>query len=142
VEAGYLEHQEKRRNQRALWGANSNRAKDLWGALEDETALATGEARLNPGNQIGGVPSFGEDTSQLVCTDIGETTFDVQEKSRYFEGSILKKAYFVGEGSNSVETAQTGQGPRLIGVFKAKGAGGCGETKGRQSFEYLGDGFE
>jgi len=116
VEAGYIKHEEKRRNRRALRGANSDWAKDLWCTLEDETALATGEGRLNPGNQIGGYPSFGEDTSQLVCTSIVETTFDVQEKSRYFEGSSLKKAYFPGEGSNSIETAQTGQGPTLIGV--------------------------
>jgi len=111
VEAGYVKHEEKRRNRRALRGANRDRAKNLWCALEDETALATGEERLNPGNQIGGDPSFGEDASQLVCTDIVKTTFDVQDESRYFEGSSLKKAYFVGEGSNSVKTAQTGLGP-------------------------------
>jgi len=116
VEAGYVKHKEKRRNPRALRGANSHWAKDLWCALEDESALVSGEERLNPGNQIGGDRSFGEDTSQLVCTDIVKTTFDIQEKSRYFEGSSLKKAYFVGEGSNRVETAQTGQGPTLIGV--------------------------
>ena len=81
VEAGYIKHEEKRRNRRTLRSAKSDRAKDLWCALEGETALATGEERLNPGNQIGGDPSFGENTCQLVCTDIVETPFDVQEKS-------------------------------------------------------------
>jgi len=116
VEAGYIKHKEKRLNRRALRGANSDRAKDPRCTLEDETALATREERLNPGNQIGGDPTFSENTSQLVWTDIVETTFYVQKKSRYFEGSSLKKAYFVSEGSNSIETAQTGQGPTLIGV--------------------------
>ena len=116
MEAGYIKPEEKGRNRRALRGANSDWAKDLRCTLEDETALATGEERLNPGNKIGGDPSFGEDAGQLICTDIVKTTFDVQEKSRYFEKSSLKKAYFMGEGSNSVETAQTGQGPTLIGV--------------------------
>jgi len=81
VEAGYINQKEKRRNRRALRGANSDRAKDLWRAMEDESALAIGEERLNPGNQIGGDPSFGEHYSQPVCTDIVKTTFDVQEGS-------------------------------------------------------------
>jgi len=59
AEAGYIKHNKKRRNWRALRGANSDRAKNLWSALEDDTALATGEERLNPGNQIGGDHSFG-----------------------------------------------------------------------------------
>jgi len=54
VEAGYIKHEEKRRNRGAMRGANSDRAKDLRCTLEDETALATREERLNPGNQIGG----------------------------------------------------------------------------------------
>jgi len=81
VEAAYIKHKKKGRNQRALRGANSDRAKDPWHALEDESALASGEERLNPGNQIGRDPSFGEDTSQLVCTDIVKTTFDIQKES-------------------------------------------------------------
>jgi len=48
----------------------------------------------------------------------------------------------VGESSHSVETAQTGQGPTLIGVQEAKGAGGGGKTKSRKSFEDFGDSFE
>ena len=81
MEAGYLEQKEKRRNRRALRGANSDRANDTWCALEDESPLATGEERLNPGKQIGGDPSFGEDTRQPVCTDIVKTTLDIQEES-------------------------------------------------------------
>jgi len=116
VEAGYIQHQKKRRNRRALRGANSDRAEDLRRALEDESALAFAEERLDPGNQIGGDTSFSEDSSQLICPDIVKITFDFQEESLYFEGSSLKPANFVGEGSNSVETAQTGQGPTQIGV--------------------------
>jgi len=48
----------------------------------------------------------------------------------------------VGESSDSVKTAQTGQGPTLIGVQETKGAGGGGETKSRKSFEDIGDSFE
>jgi len=47
----------------------------------------------------------------------------------------------VGESGDSVETAQTGQRPTLIGVPEAKGAGGGGKTKSRKSFEDFGDGF-
>jgi len=90
MEAGYIKHKEKTRNQRVLRGANSDQAEDLWCPLEDEPALASGEKRLNPGNQIGGDPSFGEDASQLVCTHIVKSTFDIQEESRFFEGSNLK----------------------------------------------------
>jgi len=48
----------------------------------------------------------------------------------------------VGKSSNSVETAQSGQGPTLIGVQEVKGAGGAGETKSRKSFEDLRDSFK
>jgi len=50
VEAGYIKHKEKRRDRRALRGANGDRAEDLWCALEDELALAFGEERLDPGH--------------------------------------------------------------------------------------------
>ena len=48
----------------------------------------------------------------------------------------------MGESSDSVKTAQTSQGPTLIGVQETKGAGGAGETKSRKSFEDFGDSFE
>ena len=48
----------------------------------------------------------------------------------------------MGKSSNSVETAQTGQGSTLIGVQETKGAGGGGETKSRKSFVDLGNSFE
>jgi len=48
----------------------------------------------------------------------------------------------VGKSSDSVKTAQTGQGPTLIQVQEAKGAGGGGKTKSRKSFEDFGDSFE
>jgi len=48
----------------------------------------------------------------------------------------------VGKSSDSVETAQTGLGPTLIGVQQAKAAGGRGETKSGKSFEDLGDSFK
>ena len=48
----------------------------------------------------------------------------------------------MGKSSDSVETAQTGQGPTLIGVQKGKGAGGGSETKSGKSFEDLGDSFK
>ena len=47
----------------------------------------------------------------------------------------------MGESSDTVETAQTGQGPTLIGVQEAEGAGGGGKTKSRKSFEDFGDSF-
>jgi len=40
VEAGYVKHKKKRRNRRALRGANRNRAENLRRALENESALA------------------------------------------------------------------------------------------------------
>jgi len=110
--------------------------------LEYKLALAFREERLDPGNQVSGDTSSGEDRSQLVCADVVKSTFDIQEESRYREGSGLKQADFVGESSDSVKTAQTGQGPSLIGVQEAKGAGGRGETKSRKSFEDFGDGLE
>jgi len=76
-----MKHKNKGRNRRALRGTNSDRAEDPWHTLEDESALTSGEERLNPGNQIGGDPSFGEDTGQLVGTDIVKTTIDIQEES-------------------------------------------------------------
>jgi len=48
----------------------------------------------------------------------------------------------VGESSDSVETAPTGQGPTLVGVQEAKGARGGGKTKSRKSFDNFGDSFE
>ena len=40
VEAGYIKHKKKRRNRRALRGANCNQAENLRRALENESALA------------------------------------------------------------------------------------------------------
>ena len=60
MEAGYIKHEEKRRNGRALRGANLDRAENLRRTLEDKSALAFGEERLDPGNQIGGDTSSGE----------------------------------------------------------------------------------
>ena len=48
----------------------------------------------------------------------------------------------MGKSSDRVETAQTGQGPTLIGVQEAKGAGGGSATKSGKSFEDLGDSFK
>ena len=69
MEAGYIEHKKKRRNGRALRGANSDRAENLRCTLEYESSLAFGEERLDPGNQVSGDTSSGEDHSQLVCAD-------------------------------------------------------------------------
>jgi len=74
-------HKMKRRNRRTRSGANRDRAENLRRALENESALAFGEERLIPGNQIGGDTSFGEGIGQLVSTDIVKPTFDIQEKS-------------------------------------------------------------
>jgi len=63
VEAGYVEHKKERRNRRALRGANSDRAENLRCALEYESALAFGEERLDPGNQVSGDTSSGKDSS-------------------------------------------------------------------------------
>jgi len=88
---GWLyKHKKERRNQRALRSANSDRAENLSHALEYESALAFQEERLDPGNQVRGDTSSGEDSSQLVCADIVKSTFDIQEESRNFEGSSLK----------------------------------------------------
>jgi len=81
VEAGYIKHKKKRRNGRALRGANRDRAENLRRTLENKSALAFGEERLDPGNQIGGDSPFGEGNSQLVHADIVTTSLDVQEKS-------------------------------------------------------------
>jgi len=81
VQAGYIKHKKKTRYRRALRGANRDWAENLRRALENESALAFGEERLNSGNQIGGDTSFGEDIGQLVCTDIVKTTFVIQEES-------------------------------------------------------------
>jgi len=48
----------------------------------------------------------------------------------------------MGHSVDSVETAQTGQGPTLIRVQEAKGPGGRGKTMCRKSFEDFGDSFE
>jgi len=90
VEAGYIEHKKQRRNRRAWRGANRDRAESLRRSLENELALAFREERLIPGNQIGGDTFFGEGIGQLVSADIVKTTFDIEEKSSYFEGSSLK----------------------------------------------------
>ena len=81
MEAGYIMHKQERRNWRALRGANSNRAENLRRALENESALAFREERLDPGNQVRGDTSSGEDGSQLVCADVVKSTFDIQEES-------------------------------------------------------------
>jgi len=81
MEAGYIKHKKKRRNRRALRGANLDPAENPRRTLEDKSALAFGEERLDPGNQIGGDSSFGEGIAQLVSADIVKTSFDVQEKS-------------------------------------------------------------
>jgi len=83
VEAGYIQHKKKRRNGRTLRGANSDRAENLRCTLEYELALAFGEERLDPGNQVNGDTSSGEDHSQLVCADVVKSTFDIQEESRW-----------------------------------------------------------
>jgi len=81
VEAGYIRHKQERRNWRALRAANSDRAENLRRALEYESALAFGEERFDPGNQVLGDTSSGEDGSQLVCADVVKSTFDIQEQS-------------------------------------------------------------
>ena len=81
MEAGYVKHKKERRNWRALRGANSERAENLRRSLENESALAFAEERLDPGNQISGDTSSGEDSSQLVCADVVKSTFDIQEES-------------------------------------------------------------
>ena len=60
--------------------ANSHRAENLRRSLEYESALPFGEERLDPGNQVRGDTSSGEDGSQLVCAEVVKSTFDVQEK--------------------------------------------------------------
>ena len=77
VEAGYIKHKKKRRKSRALRAANNDWAESLGCTMEDETALAFGEERLDSGNQIGQNTSSGEGTSQLICTDIVKTTFNI-----------------------------------------------------------------
>jgi len=81
VEAGYVKHKNESRNRSALRGANSDRANNLRRALEYVLALAFGEERLDPGNQVRGDTTPGEDSSQLVCTDVVKSTFDIQEES-------------------------------------------------------------
>jgi len=81
VEAGYIKHKMKRRYPRALRGANRARAENPRCPLEYESALAFGEERVDPGDQVGGDTPFGEDTGQVVCADIVKTTFDIQEES-------------------------------------------------------------
>ena len=81
MEAGYIKHKQERRHGRALRGANSDRAENLGRALEYESALAFGEERVDPGNQVGRDSPSGEDGSQLVCADVVKSTFDIQEKS-------------------------------------------------------------
>jgi len=81
VEAGYIKHKKKMRNGRALRGAKRDWAENLRRSLENKSALAFGEERLDPGNQIGGDSPFGEGSGQLVRADIVKTSFDVQEKS-------------------------------------------------------------
>jgi len=66
---------------RALRGANCDRAENLRRALQYESALAFGQERLDPGDQVGGDTSFAEDIGQLVSTDIVNTPFDIQEES-------------------------------------------------------------
>ena len=80
MEAGYIKQKQERRYRRALRRANSHRAENLRRALEYESALAFGEERLDPGNQVRGDTSSGEDGSQLVCADVVKSTFDIQEK--------------------------------------------------------------
>jgi len=81
VEAGYIKHKKKWRNGLALRVANLDRAENLRRILEDKSALALGEERLDPGNQIGGDTSSGEGIGQLVTADIVKTSIDIQEKS-------------------------------------------------------------
>jgi len=60
---------------------HSDRTENLRPALEYESALAFGEEGLDPGNQVGGDTSSGEDSSQLVCGDVVKSAFDIQEES-------------------------------------------------------------
>jgi len=106
VEAGNIEHKKRRRHQRTLRGTEGDRAKDLRGALVDESALGFGEERLNPCNEVSGDPPFSKNISQLVGADIVKATSHVQETSQYFKGSSVKQAHFLGEGSNSVKTTE------------------------------------
>jgi len=93
VEAGNIQHKEKRRNPGALSGTNHDQEQNLRGILEDESTLASGEEGLDPPYQISRTPPFGVDTSQLVGTDIVKTPFDIQKKTFHFEGGSLEKAY-------------------------------------------------
>ena len=81
MEASYIKDKKEWRNRRALRSANSDQAANLRHALEYESALAFGEERLDPCNQLGGDTSSGEDSSQLVCADVVKSTFDIQEES-------------------------------------------------------------
>ena len=81
MEAGYIKHKQERSNRRALRSAKSHRAENLRCALEYESALAFGEERLDPGNQVRGDTSTGEDGSHLVCAEVVKSTFDIQEES-------------------------------------------------------------
>ena len=46
--------------------------------MEYESALAFGEDRLDPGNQVRGDTSSGKDSSQPVCAEVVKSTFDIQ----------------------------------------------------------------
>ena len=81
MEAGYIKDKKERRNRRALRGANSDQAETLRHSLEYKSALVFGEGRLDPGNQVSGDTSSGEDISQLVCADVVKSTCDIQEES-------------------------------------------------------------
>jgi len=81
VKAGYINHKKEWRNWRGLRSANSDPAENLRRALEYESAWVFGEERLDPGNQVHGDTSSGEDGSQLVCADVVKSTIDIQEES-------------------------------------------------------------
>jgi len=81
VEASNIKHKAKRRNWRALRGTKGDQEENLRGALEDESALAFREERLNPCHRMGGDPLLGDNASMLVGTVIVKTTFDIQEES-------------------------------------------------------------
>ena len=80
MQVGYIQHKQERRNRRALRRANSHGAENLGRGLKYESALAFGEERIEPGNQVRGDTSPGQDGSQLVCADVVKSTFDIQEK--------------------------------------------------------------
>jgi len=90
MEGSYIKHKKKRRNRRPMRGANSDWAESLRCTLEYESALVFGEERLDPCNQVSGDTSSSEDRSHLVCADVVKSTFDIEEESRYCEGSGLK----------------------------------------------------